>query len=80
MALLFIHCDNSIHFTIFSDSLSGLQSISNLKIENSLVLDILKSYSELTQKGKSIVGSIVVFLATVESSEMRSQSCNKLLS
>ena len=40
---------------VFSDSLSGLQSLSSSQIDNSLVLDILRSYTELTLRGKSIV-------------------------
>jgi len=55
MALVFIQRAKNLNFVVFSDSLSGLQSLSSSQIDNSLVLDILRSYTELTLRGKSIV-------------------------
>ena len=55
MALVFIQRAKNLNFVVFSDSLSGLQSLSSSQIDNSLVLDNLLSYTELTLRGKSIV-------------------------
>jgi len=39
---------------VFSDSLSSLQAIKNCKVENPLILKILKDHSQLVNSGKSI--------------------------
>jgi ribonuclease HI len=42
------------HFTIFSDSLSCLQSIKNMNIDHTYILDIVKKYYLLTKQNKSV--------------------------
>ena len=47
-----LHCSSQVGVCYLK---SGLQSLSSSQIDNSLVLDILRSYTELTLRGKSIV-------------------------
>ena len=41
-------------YVVFSDSLSSLQAIENCKVENPLILKILKDHNQLINSGKSI--------------------------
>ena len=41
-------------FVIFSDSLSGLQSVDGFNIDNDLVQKFIKEYSVQTKQGKTI--------------------------
>ena len=50
LAFKFINISNNKRFTIFSDSLSCLQSIKNMDIEHPYILDILKQYNCISTK------------------------------
>ena len=54
LAFEFIKISSDKHFTIFSDSLSCLQSIKNRNIEHPYILDILKQYYFVTKQNKSV--------------------------
>jgi len=54
MALDIIHHPRSQDYVVFSDSLSSLQAIESCKVENLLILKILKDHSQLINSGKSI--------------------------
>jgi len=54
MALDIIHHTRSKDYVVFSDSLSSLQAIESCKVENPLILKILKNHNQLINSGKSI--------------------------
>jgi len=54
MVLDIIRHTRSKDCVVFSDSLSNLQAIDSCKVENSLILKILKDHNQLTKSGKSI--------------------------
>ena len=54
LAFEYIKFSNEKHFTIFSDSLSCLQSISNMNIDHPYILDILNQHWLLSKQGKII--------------------------
>ena len=54
LAFEYIKTSNDKRFTIFSDSLSCLQSIKNMNIEHPFILDILKQYCILTRQSKIV--------------------------
>ena len=54
LAFEYIKFSNEKHFTIFSDSLSCLQSISNMNIDHPYILDILNQHFLLRKLGKII--------------------------
>ena len=59
------------NFVIFSDSMSGLQSINGFNLESDLVQKFLKEYTVLTKNGKPLFS--VGFLVMWESSVMKKQ-------
>jgi len=54
MALDIIRRTRSKDYVVFSDSLSSLQAIESCKVENPLILKILKDHNQLINSGKSI--------------------------
>ena len=54
LAFDFIKTSNEKRFTIFSDSLSCLQSIKNMNIDHPYILDILQQYTILTEQSKHV--------------------------
>ena len=54
LAFEYIRTSDDKWFTIFSDSLSCLQSIKNMNIEHPFILDILKQYCILTRQNKIV--------------------------
>ena len=54
LAFEYIRISKNTHFTIFSDSLSCLQSLHNMNIEHPLILSILNNYHQVVQKGKKV--------------------------
>jgi len=54
MTLDIIRRTRSKDCVVFSDSLSRLQAIESCKVENPLILKILKDYNQLINSGKSI--------------------------
>jgi len=54
MALDIVRRTRSKDYVVFSDSLSSLQAIESCKVENPLILKILKDHSQLINSGKSI--------------------------
>ena len=54
MALDIIRHTRSKDYVVFSDSLFSLQAIQNCKVENSLILKILKDHNRLINSGKSV--------------------------
>lgn len=54
LAFEYIKSSTANKFTIYSDSLSCLQSIKNMKIEQPYILDLLVQYYHLTHQGKVI--------------------------
>jgi len=54
MALDIIRRTRSKDCVVFSDSLSSLQAIESCKVENTLILKILKDHNQLINSGKSI--------------------------
>ena len=54
MALREVLNSRSQRFMICSDSLSGLQSISNLELRNPLVLKVLEVHHRVVERGKSV--------------------------
>jgi len=53
MSLNIIYRTGSKYYVVFSDSLSSLQAIQSCKVENPLILKILKDHSQLVNSGKS---------------------------
>ena len=54
LAFEYIKFSNDKHFTIFSDSLSCLQSISNMNTDHSYILDIINQHYLLSKQGKIV--------------------------
>ena len=54
MALNIIRHTRSKDYVVFSDSLSSLQAVESCKVENALILKILKNHNQLINSGKSI--------------------------
>ena len=54
LAFEYIRISNKEHFTIYSDSLSCLQSIRNMNIDHPYILDIVKTYYLLTKQNKMV--------------------------
>ena len=54
-ALKYISESSATEFVICSDSLSSLQSIENMNIENPVILDIVTQHHWLCQSGKSVI-------------------------
>jgi len=54
MVLVIICRTRSKDCVVFSDSLSSLQAIENCKVDNPLILKILKDHNQLINSGKSI--------------------------
>ena len=54
MALNIIRRARSKDYVVFSDSLSSLQAVESCKVENPLILKILKDHNQLINSGKSI--------------------------
>ena len=52
MALDIIRCARSKDCVVFTDSLSSLQATESWKVENPLILKILKDHNQLTNSGK----------------------------
>ena len=55
LALKHVYYSKEKSFLIFSDSLSSLQSILNLKYDHPVLVQILELYTEMTREGREIV-------------------------
>ena len=54
LAFELIKISKDIHFTIFSDSLSCLQSVHNMNIDHPYILDMLCNYFHASRQGKIV--------------------------
>jgi len=71
MALNIIHRARSKDCVVFLDSLSSLQAIDSCRIDNPLILKILKDHNQLTNSGTVNLLFSVGFPATLVSAEMK---------
>ena len=54
LALVYIKMSKYTHFTIFSNSLSCLQSLHSMNIDHTYILDILHNYYYVSNQGKIV--------------------------